>query len=113
MEQPAPSVIILEPPPRPPRVLTTNDLPHSTFSGEVFDERSSVLSYHALQAAKGNPEALYAMGMRYLNGVDVAKNEVLAKDSLESARKKGNLRARVKLEELNRRKQRTIQEASQ
>jgi hypothetical protein len=101
-EQPMPSIIILEPPPRPPRIITTNDLPHSTFSGEVLGERAGLLNYQARQAAKGTPEALYAMGVRYPNGIDVSKNYALARDYLEAAKKKGNLRARAKLEELTR-----------
>jgi hypothetical protein len=101
-EQGAPSVITIEPQQqqRPPRILTTNDLPRWSFGGDVFDERAAVLSYQTQQAAKGNPEALYAMGLRYLNGIDVAKNDALGRDYLEAAKKKGNLRARAKLEEL-------------
>jgi hypothetical protein len=104
-DQPVPSVIILEPQqPRPPRIITTNDLPRWTFGGEAFDERAAARSYQSQQAAKGNPEALYAMGIRFLRGIDVSKNEVLARDFLEAAKKKGNLRARAKLEELARTK---------
>jgi TPR repeat protein len=70
----------------------------------VFDERAAVVRYQSQQAAKGNPEALYAMGIRFLNGIYVAQNEVQARDYLEQAKKKGNLRARAKLEELVRTK---------
>jgi hypothetical protein len=50
------------------------------------------------------------MGIRYLGGIDVAKNDALARDYLEAAKKMGNLRARTKLEELNHRKTISLEE---
>src|SRR5688572_28288089 len=44
-------------------------------SGEPYNEPLAALRYQAQQAEKDNPEALYAMGMRFLNGIDVPMHE--------------------------------------
>jgi hypothetical protein len=69
---------------------------------DVSAERQSVLEDQEKQAAEGDVQALYVMGLRYLAGVDVPKDEKKARDFLRAAQKKGDLRARNKISELDR-----------
>ena len=72
--------------------------------GTVFDDRRAVLEYHQLSARKGNAQAQYTMALRYLQGIDVPKNETLAMEYLNAARNGGEVRARDKITELEREK---------
>jgi hypothetical protein len=75
-------------------------LPISVARGPAFDDRDPLLGYQQEQAAKGNPESQYAMGVRHLTGNGVVQDEGLAREWLEKASANGNLRARTKLREL-------------
>ena len=95
--------IVLEPPKALP---ATNDpgpkrMPVAE-GGTSFDDRQAVLEYHQHSARKGNAQALYAMALRYLNGIDVPKNESLAMQYLHDARNAGDVRARDKITEVER-----------
>jgi TPR repeat protein len=72
--------------------------------GTDFNDRRAVLQYQQQSAAKGNGQAQYAMGLRYLHGIDVPKDEEKALEYLKAARNSGDLRARDKLTELERAK---------
>jgi len=79
-----------------PNLPVTSNLPN------VSAERQSVLEDQEKQAAKGDSQALYVMGLRYLAGVDVPKDEKKAREFLRAAEEKGDLRARNKILELDR-----------
>jgi hypothetical protein len=76
-------------------------LPLYEANGPAYNDSDPLLGYQREQAEKGNPESQYAIGLRYLNGVGVEQNDVLAREWLEKASAGGNLRARAKLRELN------------
>lgn len=67
----------------------------------MYDERGADLDYQRTNAAKGRPELQYAMGIRFLKGIGVPRNEEAAVGYLRSADRSGHLRARAKLAELN------------
>jgi hypothetical protein len=70
----------------------------------IFDDRRAVLRYQQFSAVKGNPQAQYAMALRYLHGIDVPKDPEKAAQFLKSARSGGELRARDKILEIEREK---------
>ena len=95
--------LVLDP---PKELQTTNDpgpkaMPIAE-GGTFFNDRQAVLDYQKRSARGGNAQALYAMGLRYLDGIDVPKNESLAMDYLHAARNAGSVRARDKITEVER-----------
>lgn len=74
--------------------------PISEVKGPAFNDRDSLLSYQRSEAEKGNPQAQFALGIRYLTGNGVEQNQSLAQQWLEKASAQGNLKARSKLREL-------------
>jgi hypothetical protein len=58
---------------------------------------ANLLSFHKAQAAKGDPQGQYAMGLRYLNGDGVPKYEEIGRDYLTKAAKQGHTNAYVTL----------------
>jgi hypothetical protein len=91
----------------PPRALETTNDPGPkpkpiAEGGTAFNDRQAVLEYHQHSARSGNAQALYAMALRYLHGIDLPKNESLAMDYLHAARNAGEVRARDKITELAR-----------
>lgn len=61
---------------------------------------SDLIKYHRQRAEAGSESAQYELGMRYLAGNGVEKNEKLGREWLEKAAKQGNPKAVKKLEEL-------------
>src|SRR5258708_6446138 len=51
---------------------------------------NAVLASQLLQAQRGNPLAQYLLGVRYLKGVVVAKNEKIGREWLLKSAKQGN-----------------------
>ncbi len=74
--------------------------PISEVKGPAFNDRDSLLSYQRSEAEKGNPQAQFALGIRYLTGNGVEQNQSLGQQWLEKASAQGNLKARSKLREL-------------
>jgi hypothetical protein len=104
------SSVQLIPPPLP---IRTNSVTPKTEPGpimsapagvrnteQVFDDKETLLSYQKEQAEKGNAESQYAVGIRYLTGNGLEKNEQLAIEWLQRASSGGNLKARAKLRDL-------------
>ena len=95
--------IVLQP---PKLIQTTNDPGPKpkpiAEGGTVFNDRLAVLEYHQQSARSGNPQAQYAMALRYLYGIDVPKNETLAMEYLQASRNGGDVRARDKITEVER-----------
>lgn len=60
-----------------------------------------ILEYQKKDAAKGFCEAQFALGIRYLTGNGVEKNEATGWDWINQASKNGSLRARDKIREHN------------
>lgn len=63
----------------------------------MFDENRGILDYQRAKARRGNPEAQYALGMRFLLGIGVRQDEELGWEWLRTADRNGNLRARSRL----------------
>jgi len=59
-----------------------------------------ILAFQMKQAEKGVPESEYAMGMRYLTGNGVPRNEEMGRELIHSAAKHGSLRALDKMYEI-------------
>jgi hypothetical protein len=74
--------------------------PISEVKGPAFNDNDPLLGYQKQQAEKGDPQAQYALGIRYLTGNGVEENFILARHWLEKSSKNGNLKARAKLREL-------------
>jgi TPR repeat protein len=66
-----------------------------------YEKNDQLLEFQKQNAAKGMPESQYSLGMRYLNGIGVEKDEKKANEYLEKSAAQGNLKARTKLKELN------------
>ncbi len=67
----------------------------------AIEKEPTPLFWDALEEAEwGNPQAQYAVGMMYLKGADVEKNDAEAARWLEEAAKQGDSRAQLKLGEL-------------
>ena len=99
----APQIVIE--PPKPTQIIENTPKPKPIAEGgTVFDDRRAVLEYQQQSARKGNAQALYTMALRYLDGIDVSKNEMLAMQYLHEARNAGEVRARDKITELERTK---------
>jgi len=65
-----------------------------------YDKSDPILEFQKQNAAKGAPDSQYAIGMRYLNGNGVEKDESKAKEWLGKAASQGNVKAADKLREL-------------
>jgi|GEM_PF-1821451 len=61
-----------------------------------------ILDYQKRDAAKGFPEAQYALGIRYLTGNGVPKDQAKGEELVNRAYKNGSLRAREKIWEMRR-----------
>lgn len=59
-----------------------------------------IVEYQKTDAAKGFPEAQYALGIRYLTGNGVPQDESKGKHLIQAAAEQGSDRARDKLREL-------------
>jgi len=108
-ERPKPSQIIIYPHLAPPSAESkkpSDVRPVSMASGPLYDERRDLLEYQQQNAAKGNPQSQFAMGIRFLHGIDVHRNEEMAREFLLAARRQGHLGAREKLLELDRARRR-------
>ncbi len=67
----------------------------------AIEKEPTPLFWDALEEAEwGNAQAQYAVGMMYLRGADVEKNEAEAARWLKEAAKQGDSRAQLKLGEL-------------
>ena len=64
------------------------------------------VEFQKKRAAEGSPSAQYDLGLRYLTGDGVEKNEELARKWLEASAKNDYALARRKLEDLDRKKTR-------
>jgi hypothetical protein len=82
--------------------IPASDQPLTSDLSDSSARRQSVLEYQEKQASTGEFQALYVMGLRYLAGVDVPKDEKRARELLVAAQEKGDLRARIKIQELDR-----------
>jgi hypothetical protein len=80
-------------------------------AGRVLNERKAVLEYQQQSAAKGNAQAQYAMGLRFLHGIDVPKDEEKAFEYLKASHSGGDVRARDKITELERTKRKAEADA--
>ena len=58
------------------------------------------ISFERKNAEQGSPWAQYALGVRYLKGDGLEPDETKAREWLEKAAKKGDSRAKKKLEEI-------------
>lgn len=61
---------------------------------------SDLIKYHRQRAEAGSDSAQFELGMRYLAGNGVEKDEKLGRQWLEKSAKAGNIKAVKKLEEL-------------
>jgi TPR repeat protein len=61
---------------------------------------SDLIKYHRQRAEAGSESAQYELGVRYLTGNGVEKNEKLGREWLEKSAKQGSPKAVRKLEEL-------------
>lgn len=78
-----------EPSERPPSIIEMH-----------YETDDSLLEFQRANAAKGFPESQYVMGMRYLSGIGVPQDEGKARDYLQAAAARGNVRAKEKLRDL-------------
>lgn len=67
-----------------------------------YETTDPLLAFQQANAEKGFPESQYAMGIRYLNGTGVPRDEERAREYLEAAADRGNAKAKEKLRELRR-----------
>jgi TPR repeat protein len=79
----------------PPVPRGPEDAPKIAVSNE-----DPIVEYQKADAAKGFPEAQYALGMRYLSGNGVTQDESKGKELIKLAADQGSERAREKLREL-------------
>ena len=75
---------------------------HAEHYDEVFDENEEVgatraFSYFRRAAEKGSKNAMYSMGLAYLDGIGVEQSERLAVDCFRKAVDKGHIEAMVEL----------------
>ena len=67
---------------------------------EKQKSESDLIKYHRQRAEAGSDNAQYELGMRYLAGNGIAKDEKLGREWLEKSAQAGNAKAVKKLEEL-------------
>jgi TPR repeat protein len=79
----------------PPTPRGPEDAPKVSVSNE-----DPIVEYQKADAAKGFPEAKYALGVRYLTGNGVAQDQSKGKELIQSAADQGSERALEKLREL-------------
>lgn len=65
-----------------------------------YDRSDPVLESQKQNAAKGMPESQYVLGMRYLDGIGVEKDEAKGKELLKKAADQGHAKSRLKLKEI-------------
>jgi len=101
------------PAPVPPRAVspssgTTNAAPAPPPPADLEKAKQETLKktieFEKKNAEKGSAWAQYSLGVRYLTGDGVEKDEDAARKWLEAAAKNDDTRAKKKLEELNERK---------
>jgi len=62
------------------------------------------IEFQKKRAAEGSPSAQYELGLRYLNGDGLEKNEAEGRKWIEQSAKNDHTQAKKKLEELDRKK---------
>ena len=65
-----------------------------------YNTTDQVLEFQRANAAKGNADSQYVMGMRYLSGIGVPRDRGLAREFLEKSAAQGNAKAREQLREI-------------
>ncbi len=65
-----------------------------------YDSFDPILQFQMQNAHKGDPRSQYALGMRYLEGIGVERNEFLAREYLEKSSAQGDRRAAARLKEI-------------
>ena len=65
-----------------------------------YDDSDPILEFQKQNALKGDSRSQYALGVRYLEGIGVEKNETLAREYLQKSRDQGDSRAKEKLKQL-------------
>jgi hypothetical protein len=88
------------PPPRAPLTNTVQTNLHAVIESH-WDKRDQLLESQKENAAKGNPDALYVMGMRYHLGIGVPKDRQYAHEYLQKSAALGNQKAKKQLEQLD------------
>ncbi|MFN7138106.1 MAG: hypothetical protein ACK4UN_02080 [Limisphaerales bacterium] len=81
--------------PTPPPVRPKTD-------AEKQEIEKKTVEFQMKRAQEGSASAQYDLGIRYLNGQGVEKNEETARQWLNAAAQQGNSAAAKKIEELNR-----------
>jgi TPR repeat protein len=101
------------PAPAPPKAVspasgTTNAVPAPPPPADLEKAKQETLKktieFEKKNADKGSAWAQYSLGLRYLTGDGVEKDEDVARKWLEAAAKNDDTRAKKKLEELNEKK---------
>lgn len=69
---------------------------------DKFETDRKVLEFHKRRAVEGSPHAQYSLGIRYLEGNGVEKNETTAREWLKKSAQNGSEQAKKKLAELDR-----------
>lgn len=69
-------------------------------AAEKQKTESNLIKYHRQRAEAGSDNAQYELGMRYLTGAGVPKDEKIGRDWIDKAAKGGNAKAVKKLQEL-------------
>lgn len=96
--RPAPGYAAPAQPASPPRELT----PAEAAKAQVQKDKNDVkqFEFYKRRAEEGSDHAQYELGVRYLNGKGVDKDEKLAREWLGKAAKQGNKEAAAKLAQL-------------
>jgi len=79
----------------PPVPRSAEDAPKVSATSE-----DPIVAYQKADAAKGFPEAQYALGIRYLTGNGIPQDEAKGKELIQAAADQGSERARDKVREL-------------
>ncbi len=90
-------------PPQPPAAAPAPVDPEKE-KAKKEEVLKKTIEFQKKRAAEGSPSAQYDLGMRYLTGDGLERNEELARKWLEESAKNDYLRAKAKLEELDRKK---------
>lgn len=69
-----------------------------------YEKSDPVLESQKQNAAKGMPESQYVLGVRYLNGIGVEKDEAKGRELLQKAADQGHAKSRLKLKEIDKAK---------
>ncbi len=65
-----------------------------------YNDSDSILEFQKQNASKGDSRSQYALGLRYLEGIGVERNEILAREYLQKSSAQGDPRAKEKLKQL-------------